>query len=58
MRRADTWAAATLLDHMRVDKKVTGGKLTFILANDIGDAFVTTQVDESDVLAVLKESLA
>jgi 3-dehydroquinate synthase len=54
---ANTWKAATLLDHMRVDKKVTGGKLTFILANDIGDAFVTNDVDENEVLTVLEEGL-
>lgn len=51
------WTAPALLDHMRLDKKVTAGKLTFILARDIGDAFVTNEVDESDVLSVLEESL-
>ena len=54
---ADGWKPDVLLDHMRVDKKVSGGKLTFILAHDIGDAFVTCDVDESDVLSVLEESL-
>ncbi len=54
---ANTWSADDLLEHMRSDKKVSGGKLTFILANDIGDAFVTTDVQEEDVLAVLEESL-
>ena len=54
---AESWKANVLLDHMRVDKKVSGGKLTFILASEIGDSFVTNDVNENDVLAVLEESL-
>ncbi len=46
-----------LLDHMRQDKKVVGGLLTFILARGIGNAFVTREVAESDVLAVLEAAL-
>lgn len=52
------WRARVLLDHMRLDKKVTQSKLVFILAHDIGDAFVTSDVDESDILAVLEGGLA
>ena len=42
-----------LLARMRKDKKVQGGRLTFILARGIGDAFVTRDVAEADVRAVL-----
>jgi 3-dehydroquinate synthase len=34
-----------LIDHMAQDKKADGGKLTFILARSIGDAFVARDVD-------------
>ena len=32
---------ATLLEHMRIDKKVLAGRLRFVLLRRIGDAFVT-----------------
>lgn len=51
------WTAERLLDHMGLDKKVTDGKLTFILARAIGDAFVTSDVDPVDVTAVLQAAL-
>lgn len=51
------WTADRLLDHMGLDKKVTDGKLTFILARAIGDGFVTSDVDKNDVLAVLNAAL-
>jgi len=54
---ANQWSAGRLLDHMRLDKKVSGGKMNFILARDIGDVIVTADVEESDVLAVLQESI-
>ena len=44
-----------LLTIMRQDKKAQAGKLTFILARAIGEAFVVRDVDEADVLAFLKE---
>ncbi len=53
----DNWSANRLLDHMGLDKKVTDGKLTFILAHAIGDAFVTSDVDPADVTAVLQDAL-
>ena len=49
------WAAATLLAHMRYDKKVKDGKLRFILARGIGAAFVCDAVQSADVIAVLRE---
>ncbi len=47
-----------LVDHMRQDKKVRGGRLTFILARGIGQAFITADVDEQTVITALEEDLA
>lgn len=47
--------AAALLGHMRHDKKALGGQMTFILARKIGEAFVSHDVPEDAVLAVLRE---
>ena len=38
-----------LLHHMAQDKKVVGGKATFILARAIGDAFIARDIDPSSV---------
>ena len=51
----DNWTSAALLDHMARDKKTEGGKLTFILAHDIGNSFVAHDVDPSVVAATLDE---
>ena len=48
-------SAAQLLDLMRQDKKVVGGRLNFIMARGIGRAFVTSDVDPSAVLGVLRD---
>jgi 3-dehydroquinate synthase len=45
-RRLD---ADQLLNHMRRDKKVRDGRLTFILAREIGDTFVARDVPEAAV---------
>jgi 3-dehydroquinate synthase len=42
---------------MGQDKKVKAGRLTFILARDIGEAFVTRDVDLDVVRGVLVEAL-
>jgi 3-dehydroquinate synthase len=47
-----------LMDIMHQDKKASGGKLVFILARAIGDAFVARDVTETEVLAFLKEDMA
>jgi 3-dehydroquinate synthase len=39
------------------DKKVSRGKLTFILARGIGNAFVAKDVDAQDVRAFLADKL-
>jgi 3-dehydroquinate synthase len=48
---------ATLLDIMRQDKKAQAGKLTFILARSIGEAFIARDVADADVLNFLTEDL-
>jgi len=45
----------TILSHMRHDKKASGGRMTFILANGIGRAFVSRDVPEDAVRAVLAQ---
>jgi 3-dehydroquinate synthase len=49
--------AAGLLDLMGQDKKVLDGKLRFILARGIGDAFITSDVPKDTVLRVLDDAL-
>lgn len=44
-----------LVEFMRKDKKVKDGKLHFVLARGIGHAFITPDVTEEDVLAMLAE---
>ena len=48
---------ATLFALMGQDKKVVAGQLNFIMARDIGQAFVTAAVSESVILSVLKASM-
>ena len=47
-----------LLALMAQDKKVQDGRLRFILAHDIGQAFVTDAVDPTVVRTLLKDALA
>jgi 3-dehydroquinate synthase len=54
----DLPGAEALLALMGQDKKVVAGRLTFILARGIGEAFVTGDVARDDVLAVLSDALA
>lgn len=42
--------AEILVGHMMHDKKVRDGKLVFIMLRDIGDAFVTNDVDRNKLL--------
>ncbi len=48
---------ADLVAIMRQDKKAQSGKLTFILARAIGDAFIAKNVPDSDVTAFLQEDI-
>ena len=47
-----------LVDLMGQDKKVIDGKLRFILARGIGDAFVTADVPPDAVRRLLSDALA
>jgi len=53
----DDWTARGLMAHMALDKKVEGGRVTFILARALGDAFITRDVDPAAVEALLNEFL-
>jgi 3-dehydroquinate synthase len=48
-------SVADLVNIMRQDKKAQNGKLTFILARAIGDAFVAKDISDSDVTDFLQE---
>lgn len=54
----DLPGAAALLELMGQDKKVVQGRLRFVLARDIGAAFVTGDVPADAVLGVLEDALA
>ena len=47
-----------LLELMGQDKKVVAGKLRFILARGIGEAFITSDVPREAVIGVLEDALA
>jgi len=51
------WDSARLIEHMRGDKKAEAGKLTFILARGIGQAFVTREVDETSLRGLLDTAI-
>jgi 3-dehydroquinate synthase len=48
----------TLMDLIAQDKKVKRGKLTFILARGIGEAFIAPDIDATEVRAFLVEKIA
>jgi 3-dehydroquinate synthase len=52
------WDAAKLIEHMRGDKKAEAGKLTFILARGIGQAFVSRDVNETQLRGLLEQAIA
>jgi 3-dehydroquinate synthase len=47
-----------LIELMRQDKKVRQGRMTFILAHGVGEAFVCRDADMAVVRAVLEDALA
>ena len=47
-----------LMDAIAQDKKVKGGKLTFILTRGLGEAFVADDVPSSEVVSFLEEKRA
>ncbi len=50
--------AEELLRLMGQDKKVVDGRLRFVLARGIGQAFAGAEVDNADVLALLRDALS
>ncbi|HTO81407.1 MAG TPA: 3-dehydroquinate synthase [Methylomirabilota bacterium] len=52
------WSADSLIEHMRRDKKVEGGRITFVLVRGIGQAFLARDVDLGEVQALLQGALA
>jgi 3-dehydroquinate synthase len=50
--------ASRLVHHMRQDKKVKDGRLTFVLARGIGRAFLSRDVELGQVEALLARALA
>jgi len=52
------WSPDRLLQHMRQDKKVRGGQVTFVLTRGIGEAFLSTDVDTAIVREVLCTAIA
>jgi 3-dehydroquinate synthase len=55
---ARAWNVAALLDHMGRDKKVRDGRITYVLARGIGEAFLSQDVDLRDVEALLTSAIA
>ncbi len=55
---ARVWDPHRLVRHMGRDKKVRDGRLVFVLVRGIGQAFVTDEVPEADLLGVLEEAIA
>jgi 3-dehydroquinate synthase len=52
-----TWSPGALLEHMRRDKKVRDGRVTFVLARGIGRAFICRDVSEAEVEDLLGKAL-
>jgi shikimate kinase/3-dehydroquinate synthase len=50
------FSAAGLLAHMQHDKKMRDGKLAFVLARGIGEAFTSRDVPAAAVLAALRDA--
>lgn len=49
--------ADQILTHMRGDKKMKDGKLTFVIASAIGKAYLSNNIDMADVRELLIQSL-
>ena len=52
------WDPVALIGHMGHDKKVRNGRVTFILARAIGDAFIARDVDMAVVEDMLRRAIA
>jgi 3-dehydroquinate synthase len=51
------WDVERLIDHMSRDKKVSGGRITYVLVRGIGEAYLHAAVDLDDVRALLTSAL-
>ncbi len=52
------WDPRRLFEHMTRDKKVTAGRVVFVLVRGIGEAFVSDAVDPAEVEALLTGAIA
>lgn len=52
------WETDDLIKRMFKDKKVEAGRITFILARGLGNAFITSDVGEAELRATLDDALA
>ena len=53
-----SFTASRLIDHMGRDKKVEGGRIAFVLARGIGQAFLAKGIDLAEVEGMLTEAVA
>jgi 3-dehydroquinate synthase len=51
------WDVERLIGHMSRDKKVSGGRITYVLVRGIGEAYLDSAVDLDDVRALLTSAL-
>jgi 3-dehydroquinate synthase len=51
------WDVERLIEHMSRDKKVSGGRITFVLVRGIGDAYLDAGVELDEVRALLTSAL-
>ncbi len=52
------WDPDRLLGHMRQDKKVSGGRIAFVLVRGVGQAFLHREVEIEEVRKLLAEAIA
>ncbi len=55
---SNSWHPDGLIKHMQHDKKVSNGQLRFVLIKDIGEAYLTADVERKQVFGVLEKSLS
>ena len=51
------WDVERLVEHMSRDKKVSGGRITFVLVRGLGDAYLDAGVELDEVRALLTSAL-
>ena len=55
---AGDWSVDRLMAHMARDKKVTGGRIAFVLARGLGRSYLAGDVDPAEAAAVLRAAVA